>query len=112
MKRFCSILAVMFLLSCSDQQITYHEVHYDVSGTAASADITYATTDGGTAQVAAATLPWSTGFGAQPGTFLYLSAQNTGSTGDITVQIIVNGAPWKSSTSSGAYVIATASGTL
>lgn len=42
--------------------------------------------------------------------FLYLSAQNRGSSGSITVIIIVNNEVWKSSTSSGAYVIATASG--
>lgn len=42
--------------------------------------------------------------------FLYISAQNNGSTGSIVVLIIVNNEVWKSSTSSGAYVIATADG--
>lgn len=42
--------------------------------------------------------------------FLYISAQNDTDSGYVTVIIIVNNEVWKNSTSSGAYVIATANG--
>lgn len=42
--------------------------------------------------------------------FLYISAQNNTNSGYVTVVIIVNNEVWKNSTSSGSYVIATASG--
>ena len=46
------------------------------------------------------------------GDFVYLSAQNNGDYGYITVEIYVNGMLFKSSSSTGGYVIATASGII
>jgi hypothetical protein len=91
--------------------INYPDVEYRVSGSTSSVFITYANKDEGTSQVTTRT-PWSySWYGAKSGQFLYVSAQNQKSSGSVKVQIYKNGALYKESESSGAYVIATASGT-
>ncbi len=73
---------------------------------------TYATADGGTAQ-----RDFGNGYvytvesGVRRGTFLYISAQNQCNRGEVTVRIYKRGNIYKETSSSGAYVIATASGT-
>ena len=47
-----------------------------------------------------------------PGTFVYVSAQNNQASGTVVVTIYRDGEVFKTSTSMGAYVIATASGSL
>lgn len=89
-----------------------HAVTYKVTGTTASASVTYENATGGTEQVAGVTLPWSKSFKAKGGSFLYLCAQNQNANGDLTVEIDVDGTPRKSATASGAYVIADTNGTL
>lgn len=85
------------------------QVEYRVRGSRAS--LTYANDQEGTAQVSNATLPWSYAFsGARTGQFLYISAQNTGDSGVITVEIYKRGTLYRTTTSSGAFAIATASG--
>jgi hypothetical protein len=86
-----------------------HTVSYLVTGSAASAMLTYANAQGGTEQVTVA-LPWSVNYNMSQGDFLYVSAQNQEAAGDVTTTIQVDGNTFKTSTSSGAYVIATASG--
>lgn len=71
--------------------------------------LTYANAQGGTEQVTVA-LPWSASYNMSQGDFLYVSAQNQEAAGDVTTTIQVDGNTFKTSTSSGAYVIATASG--
>lgn len=86
-------------------------VEYRVIGS--RADLTYVTSQGGTAQAANQTLPWSyTMTFAQTGQFLYISAQNTGDSGPITVQIYRRGVLFRTTTSTGAFAIATASGSF
>lgn len=68
--------------------------------------------EGGTSQYSDVAVPWSTSFSSNKGNFVYISAQNQGQSGTVTVSIISNGTTFKTSTSSGAYVIATASGSL
>jgi hypothetical protein len=78
------------------------------------ADLTYANKGGGTNQESKVQLPWSKSFIADRGSHLYISAQdNTGLTiGVVIVEIYVDDVLFKISSSKGAYVIATASGTL
>ena len=89
-----------------------YSVKYVVEGTAFSVSITMSNAQGGTEQYAAVRVPWSTSFGAEPGTFLYVSAQNQGKTGSVEAKIYVDGHLIAESTSKGSYVIATASEVL
>ena len=105
------------LIACggggSDAPRTF-TVQYTVSGTVlndnTSASITYRNQGGGTSQVSAA-MPWQTTFTATEGDFLYVSGQRGSAQGGIAATIWVNGAQFKTSFSSGPFVIATASGT-
>lgn len=86
-------------------------VEYRVSGTAVRAAVTYQNSDGGTSQVGDTILPWSSTFTADKGDFLYVSAQNSGSTGCVRAEIFKKGELLESGFSCGAFVIASASGT-
>ncbi len=114
---FSVLLIFVFLSGCSNNDSsnnpvapTPSTVAYAVSGSAASVSLTYTNATGGTEQIASASLPWGKSFTAQSGAFVYVSAQNNGSAGTVTATITVNGKVLQTSTSSGAYVIATASG--
>jgi hypothetical protein len=78
------------------------------SGSAATVDVTYQDADGDTAQQSGVRVPWSHSVG-RGSDFLYISAQNQGSSGSVTCSIRNNGRVVKQATSSGAYVICTAS---
>lgn len=85
-------------------------VEYRISGSAYSVFITYENKTEGISQEYA-NVPWTYSWsGAKSGQFLYVSAQNQWETGSVTVEIYKNGSLYKTSTSTGAYVIATASG--
>jgi hypothetical protein len=86
-----------------------YTILYAVGGTATQASLTYQNSQGGTSQEKV-NLPWQRQFTMVKGDFLYLSGQNEGDTGTVTTEIRVNGALFKTTTSSGAFVIATASG--
>jgi len=88
---------------------TSYKITYRVSGTAKGASLTYANAQGGTEQIEVK-IPWQQSFTVKKGAFLYLSAQNIGESGSVTAEILLDGRAWKSSTSSGAYVIASCSG--
>jgi hypothetical protein len=124
MKRLLIVLAVlvMFGIACGESTIvpnnssgatTTHTITYQVVGTARSASITYENMQGGTEQ-GDYKLPikkeWTYTGSVPAGQFLYISAQNDSESGTVTCQILVDGTVWKTSTSSGAYVICTASG--
>lgn len=89
-------------------KVTGYDVKYAVTGTAGSVDITMSNASGGTEQFTKL-LPWSTTFHAPSGAFLYISAQNTGDSGTVTAQILVDSKLIQESKSSGAYVIASVS---
>lgn len=95
--------------SSTDTRPVDYSVTYLVGGTASEAALTYQNEQGGTQQEKVR-VPWQKSFRMQRGGFLYISAQNQGSYGDITVQITVNGSEFKRSTASGGYTIASASG--
>jgi hypothetical protein len=87
-------------------------VEYEVTGTARAASLTLENDTGGTEQKTVR-IPWSqsyTGFGR--GDFVYVSAQNEGESGGLTCRVTVNGRVEFTSSSTGAYAICTASGSV
>jgi hypothetical protein len=101
------LLASIFLASCMPKQDI---VEYKITGTASLVDVTLNNATGGTEQYSDVAVPHTYYYSDFIDWFLYISAQNQGDTGSVTVSIYLNGDLFKSSTSSGAYVIATASG--
>jgi hypothetical protein len=98
-----------FSVFCHGCSTSPRSVTYRVDGTARSASLTYQNAQGGTQQETVA-LPWEQPMTAQAGSFVYISAQNQGESGNVTVHIIVDGTEFKQSTARGAYAIASASG--
>jgi len=117
--KLLTILLSLILFACEsnpkepdDPEPTTATVKYEVTGTAQTVDITLSNKEEGTSQFGDVSVPWSMSFVAPRGNFVYLSAQNQGQTGTVICTIYINGDQFKSSTSSGAYVIATASGSI
>jgi len=94
----------------SQPATTSFSVTYEVSGSASKVDLTYNNAQNGTEQLGDKSIPWSKKYTMEFGDFMYISAQNQGETGSVTCKIKVDGVVVKQSTSSGAYVIATCSG--
>ena len=100
----------------SDKDITAYfeellipEVEYKITGTASRVFVTFTNATGGTEQYNNVSVPHTYRFDTFTDWFLYISAQNLGEYGSVTVTIYLNGEVVATSTSSGAYVIATAS---
>ncbi|QXE36198.1 hypothetical protein KQY30_20080 [Streptomyces sp. GMY02] len=93
-------------------------VEYRLTGSADGADLTFTDGRGQMAQAAGKAVPLVStdgaplDFTAVRGTSLYLSAQNTGSTGDLTCQILVDDMVVAENTSSGGYTIVTCQATV
>jgi len=109
-KNYCRLFFVigpiMLFIGCSI------ECEYKVTGSANTVDVTYSNESEGTSQESNVSIPWTYSFEGEEGQFVYISAQNQGETGSVTVTIYRNGKKIETSTSNGAYVIATASGSL
>ena len=109
-KNYCRLviilISIMVLFGCSI------ECEYKVTGSANTVDVTYSNESEGTSQESNVSIPWTYSFDGEEGQFVYISAQNQGETGSVTVTIYRNGKKIETSTSNGAYVIATASGSL
>ncbi len=88
-----------------------YRVEYRVTGTASRASLTYENETGGTEQHTVS-IPWSEVMFVNEGDFAYISAQNKGERGSVECQILLNGKVWKQAKSSGAYVIASCSGSV
>lgn len=73
-----------------------------------SCDLTYTNSSGSTEQRSMSN-SWYYDFTSYPDGFYYISAQNNNASGSVTVRIYFNGKLEKEATSTGAYVIATAS---
>jgi hypothetical protein len=82
-------------------------ITYRVTGNG-SADLTLENASGNTEQYTVG-LPYSKSFLVNPGAYLYISAQQTGS-GNVTCDILANGQVIETASSSGEYVIASCSG--
>jgi hypothetical protein len=91
---------------------TAPSVIYKIEGTANTVDVTLNNPTGGTEQYSNVAVPVQYSYDSFSDNFVYISAQNNGETGTVTVSIYVNNNLFKTSTSSGAYVIATASGSI
>jgi hypothetical protein len=117
---YFALLICFMLLGCGEIQdrpltktayhvkylVTLEDVEYPY------ASMTYQNATGGTEQANDADTPWSREFECKRGAFLYISAQNAHDRGKITVSVYVNDRLWKTSTSTGGYAIATASGRI
>lgn len=103
------IISLMSFLGCKKK--TSWTVKYEVIGTSGNYSVTYSNYQTNTEQKSTVGSGWnytfSTGITNQ---FLYCSAQNNKSTGDVRVNIYIDGNIYLTVYSSGAYVIATASG--
>ena len=88
------------------------ELQYWVNSDCGEVSTTYATAGGGTAQRDFGNGVVYESDNLSSGDFLYISAQNQCSSGDVTVRIYKRGSVYRETSSSGAYVIATASGTF
>ena len=106
------ITVALVLTACSNPFDSSIDVRYEVTGSAELVNVTYQNNNGGISQVTDVLLPWSMSFSGDPEDYVYLSAQNQGETGSITVTIFKNNDIFKSATSTGSYVVASVSGTL
>lgn len=109
------LVLTLFIIAClfsCDAFETSADFRYTVTGTAKTASLTYENADGGTSQESDVVLPWEYSFSLDKSTynFLYISAQNGTREGTVIVTIYKDGDVYKTSTSSGAFTIATASG--
>jgi hypothetical protein len=98
--------------SSSSSRQTSYQVIYEITGTAHDGvSLTYENAQGGTEQ-GTYILPETIRFTMNYGDFAYISAQNEDDHGSVTCRILIDGVEWKKSTSTGAYVIATYSGSV
>ncbi|MFH1899173.1 MAG: hypothetical protein ABIJ82_01720 [Patescibacteria group bacterium] len=86
-----------------------YKVEYKISGTATSVNVTLSNSSGGTEQYSDVILPKVYSYSYFSDNFLYISAQNNGSSGTVNVKCYYEGVLKDSAHSEGAYVIATAS---
>ena len=87
-------------------------VQYKITGSASKVSVTLNNATGGTEQYSDVSVPHTYTYNNYTDWFLYILAQNQGDSGTVTVTIYVDGEVVETSTSSGAYVIADASGSL
>ena len=109
-------LIFAFFISCSTEPIK-KEIYYEVVGSADKVSITLTNQQGNTVQFTDIKLPYHQRYTVNKRDFIYISAQNEGSYGSVTANIYVNkkgdynkGQLFQTATSSGGYVIASASG--
>lgn len=86
-----------------------YKVKYKITGTAPSVFVTLSNATGGTEQYSDVSLPKVYGYNYFNSKFLYISAQNSGSSGTVKVECYYKGKLKDSANSEGAYVIASAS---
>ena len=94
-----------------------YRVEYLVTGSAETVSLTYENASGNVSQFCCPHLPDRRRLSFAPGAFVYISAQNQGRTGSVTSTINLirddqTKQRFSTSTSSGPFVIATASGSL
>jgi len=111
-----SILVIFLILALAGCGIvppqpepSKYKVEYKIWGTATSVSITLSNSTGGTEQYSDVILPKVYNYSNFSDNFLYISAQNNGSSGTVNVECYYEGVLKDSAHSEGAYVIATAS---
>lgn len=104
------LLCISILSVTSCEVFGDSEYKYVVTGTSGDYSVTFQNEDDNTQQNSSVSNGWSYSW-MQGGTrWLYISAQNNKSTGDVTVRIYRDGEIVESNTSYGGYSIATVSG--
>jgi len=115
MKRLLNLILIILFAgsfnSCEDL-FENGKVTYEVTCYPSNFSITYENSSGNTEQQSVSSNSWSTSFSAQSGDFVYISAQAENENADIYVSIKYKGNIIEESSSSGDYVIATASGAI
>jgi len=111
-KIFCLLILLFILFSLMGcKKKNSWSIVYEVKGTSNDYNVTYANYQSNTEQRSSVSSGWtysfSTGITYQ---FLYISAQNNKGSGDVRVNIYIDGNLYATAYSSGAYVVATASG--
>lgn len=111
--KFIALGLLMLLAGCSNPLDNSRSVKYKVTSTAATVNVTFVNGSGDTVQNNGEEPPWEITFSADTGDFVYVSAQMM-EDGDhsVTVTIYSDGDVFDTSTSTGPYAIASASGTL
>jgi hypothetical protein len=112
-----ALVPYMMLTSCvemAEQGSVSRRVIYRVEGSAFQAKITYANETNGNTTVTSGSnehghMSWSETVTLPAGSMAYLTAQNQSDSGTVVAEILYQGYLVKSSESSGAYCIATAS---
>ena len=109
MKLLIILSSFLILVGCEDSKEGW-DVMYRVTGSGSSFDVTMSNEDGVTSQLDNVNSNWSYSFHTEDERhFLYVSAQNQSNSGSVTTEIYIDGTLEKSSTSNGAYVIASCS---
>jgi hypothetical protein len=107
------VLALALLGACGESGGgKSHSMEYRVTGTARSINVTFRNAGGDISQESERAVPWGYRFTVKEGQAVYVSAQNQESFGTVTCEIWLDGVQVKSSTSSGAYTICTAGGSV
>ena len=113
-----AVLAVVGWWASGTRMFMRHEplsttqlVFYEITGSAATASLT-ATTPTGSTQYAEQSVPTTLRYLMEPGSFVYVSAQNDGADGDVTCAIRVGATVVSQNTASGGYSIAVCKGSV
>ena len=104
------LLGIGLLLSLGCTKENNNVIMYKVTSTPSGFDITYENSGGNTEQKTITSSSWTTSFTSSSGDFIYISAQADNKNATITSNIYFEGEIIETATSSGDYVIATASG--
>ena len=109
-KAFVLIVVLLaFLSACNLNQ--GRSIQYSVTGSTVTAEVLFENSSEGITRSLGVAIPWSYSFISDPGDFVYISAQKDDDPAtDVTVTIYVDGRVLQTSTASGAYAMATASG--
>ncbi|MDY6957652.1 MAG: hypothetical protein SVK08_00710 [Halobacteriota archaeon] len=112
---FIVVLGVVWFGGSVADSVSPHNIKYEVAGIVPGeglVDVTIQNENGDTSQFSGVPIGWTYEFEAQPGDFVYVSAQNKQDDGIIIVSIYVDDVVRESNKSEGAYVIAAASDTV
>lgn len=106
-------LTLLGSLSCgSFVDALLYDVSYSVTCSSGTVNVTIQNSSKGTSQFSDVKTPWNYDFSAEDNDFVYVSAQNNQSSGKVSCYITKDGNTIKSNSCSGAYCIATCSGSL
>lgn len=109
---FVAVLSFLIIFASCEKEELSGTVRYEVTCSPSGFDITYENSSGNTEQKTVSSGSWSISFTGNQGDFVYISAQAGNENTSITAKIYYQGEIIEQASSSGDYVIATASGSL